>query len=76
MTFDQIVAFNVIIFCKAVAASWRNRHWYDGRARHRVSYLGTKDAVRANDLVWLLRNERHQPIFHRMHDNTETLVLA
>lgn len=76
MSIEQIITFNLIVFVKAVTASWRNRHWYEGRARHRVSYLGTKDAIPAVDLIWSLRDERDFRRFTRLHDNTETMVLT
>lgn len=76
MAVEKIVTFHVVMYLKALAASWRHRHWYTGRARHRTSYLGTAAAIPATDLIWTLRDERDFRRFTRLHDDTETLILS
>lgn len=58
MTHDRIATFWLIMLLHSLRASWRNRHRYTGRARHRTSYLGSGRAVSATDLIWALRRER------------------
>ena len=53
---------------------YADRYYRIGRHSTRAQKL--MHGRRASDLVWDLRNERQQPIFHRMHDDTETLILA
>lgn len=57
-SWDMAALVFLAVLFNGVGATWRNRHWYNGQARHRASYIGSRDAVRASDLIVALRNER------------------
>lgn len=82
LLFCLAIAWNVLKIqyarIRRVAAEATRRYGdrYYRIGRHSTRAQGLLHGRRANDIVWALRNERHQPIFHRMHDDTETLVLT
>ena len=58
MTHDKIVTFWLALTWQALKATWTNRNWYKGNARHRVSYIGTNHGRSVGQILRRLEAER------------------
>jgi hypothetical protein len=58
MTHQKIATFWLVMIWHTIRNSWASRNRYTGQARHRASYLGSRNARPAMDLVYHLRNTR------------------